>query len=404
MRRPPNPFYFAVPGRVYRKLKNARAAIDNIGAMGYNEARIGRRGKARPGWAGIAGHGGAAASPGAGGSRGCGAAPRWAVAGLFFPAAGAPLKALMGRTAVTVMLEAVFPRGGGAVSFTAGTAQGNTPRDDRLRGWASGRRAWSGRRLRQRRHLTAAGMCRVWLNKYGKGGSRMKNMLMEAALRCGVELDGHMAEQMAQFWSYLKEVNQSMNLTRVDSDAEAVERHFIDSLAPLRAGLIPRGARVLDMGSGAGFPGMPLAIARPDADVTLMDALGKRVHFLEEAARRAGVHVSAVHARAEEAARGELRERFDVVTARAVARLNVLCELALPFVRVGGVLVAYKGPAADEELDEAAVAIKRLGGGAARVLNADLPGRDARLVVIGKLTPTPKSFPRRPGDAARKPL
>ena len=120
----------------------------------------------------------------------------------------------------------------------------------------------------------------------------MKNMLMEAAARCGMELDERSAAQMAEFWAYLKEVNQSMNLTRVDSDAEAAERHFVDSLAPLKAGLIPRGARVLDVGSGAGFPGMPLAIARPDADVTLMDSLGKRVNFLGEAARRAGVRVS----------------------------------------------------------------------------------------------------------------
>ena len=115
----------------------------------------------------------------------------------------------------------------------------------------------------------------------------MKNMLMEAAARCGMELDERSAAQMAEFWAYLKEVNQSMNLTRVDSDAEAAERHFVDSLAPLKAGLIPRGARVLDVGSGAGFPGMPLSIARPDADVTLMDSLGKRVNFLSEAARRA---------------------------------------------------------------------------------------------------------------------
>ena len=267
-------------------------------------------------------------------------------------------------------------------------------------GMAQGNASWNVPKSRAAARRPLA----LWHDEQYESRLRMKNMLMEAAARCGMELDEHSAAQMAEFWAYLKEVNQSMNLTRVDSDAEAAERHFVDSLAPLKAGLIPRGARVLDVGSGAGFPGMPLAIARPDADVTLMDSLGKRVNFLSEAARRAGVRVNAVHARAEEAARGELREAFDVVTARAVARLNVLCELALPFVRVGGVLVAYKGPAADEELAEAAAAIKRLGGGAARVLSADMPGRDARLVVVKKLTPTPKSFPRRPGEAARKPI
>lgn len=229
-------------------------------------------------------------------------------------------------------------------------------------------------------------------------------MLEAAARECGLALTGDMLDALAEYWRYLVEVNAHMNLTAVTSDEEAVWRHFMDSLAPVRAGLLPAGARVLDLGSGAGFPGMPLCIARPDLDMTLLDSLKKRVDFLSEAARRTGAGAHAIHARAEEAARGGMRERYDVVTARAVARLNVLAELALPFVRVGGTLIAYKGPAAGEELAEAAEALRRLGGGDARVLPAGVPGRDSQLVVVRKLRPTPRAFPRKPGEAARKPL
>ena len=232
----------------------------------------------------------------------------------------------------------------------------------------------------------------------------MRDMLEAAARECGLALDGAMLDALAEYWRYLKEVNAQMNLTAVTSDEEAVWRHFMDSLAPVRLGLMPAGARVLDLGSGAGFPGLPLSVARPDLDVTLMDSLRKRVDFLSEAARRVGASARAVHARAEEAARGDLRERFDIVTARAVARLNSLCELALPFVRVGGALIAYKGPAADEELREAGEALRRLGGGEARVLPAGVPGRDSRLVVVRKLRPTPRAYPRKAGEAVRRPL
>lgn len=232
----------------------------------------------------------------------------------------------------------------------------------------------------------------------------MRDMLEAAARECGLVLTGDMLDALTEYWRYLVEVNAHMNLTAVTSDEEAVWRHFMDSLAPVRAGLLPPGARVLDLGSGAGFPGIPLCVARPDLDITLLDSLKKRVDFLNEAARRIGAHTHAVHARAEEAAKGDMREYYDVVTARAVARLNVLVELALPFLRVGGTLIAYKGPAADEELSQAGEALRRLGGGEAHVLPAGVPGRDSRLIVVRKLRPTPRTFPRKPGEATRKPL
>ena len=236
----------------------------------------------------------------------------------------------------------------------------------------------------------------------------MKEMLISAARECGISIDDDMTARMETYWNYLKQVNESMNLTRVSSDEEAVNRHFIDSLIPLKLNLIPTGARILDLGSGAGFPGLPLAIARPDICMVLMDSLTKRVNFLTDAAQRAGASatVTAIHARAEEAARvgSGMRESFDIVTARAVARMNVLCELALPFIRVGGALIAYKGAAAQEELAEARTAIHRLGGGNALLLPAGIPGRDEYIIAVKKLSHTPGSFPRKPGEAARKPI
>lgn len=232
----------------------------------------------------------------------------------------------------------------------------------------------------------------------------MQHELERALAEYGLPLDGDKLARMCRYWEYLKRVNEQMNLTRVTTDEDAAQRHFVDSLAAVKLNLLPQAARVLDLGSGAGFPGLPLKIARPDIDMTLMDSLGKRVDFLREAASVAGVAVTALHARAEEAARGELREAFDVVTARAVARLNVLCELSLPFVRKGGLFIAYKGAAAAEELREAARAITLLGGGDAHITSAGIQGREACLITVRKLRGTPSTYPRRPGEAGRNPI
>lgn len=234
----------------------------------------------------------------------------------------------------------------------------------------------------------------------------MKTLIQAALAQQNITVCDAALLQMAGFWEYLKEVNEHMNLTSVVSDEEAAGRHFADSLAPLSHGLIPAGAKLLDLGTGAGFPGMPLAAACPQTEVTLMDSLGKRIDFLKEASARFGIRTVCVHARAEEAAKAgsPYRDTFDIVTARAVARLNVLCELALPFVKPGGLLIAYKGPAAAEELEEAKSAIKRLGGGNASIVDCGIAGRESRLVLVRKLAPTPRTFPRRPGDAGRKPI
>lgn len=237
----------------------------------------------------------------------------------------------------------------------------------------------------------------------------MLERICEGARKMGVELPEGAAERMLRFHGLLMQANTQFNLTRVPDDpAEAADRNFLDSLSPLAQQGLVRGQRLLDLGSGSGFPGIPLAIVRPDVHVTLMDSLNKRVHFLQSVIDELGLNARAVHARAEEAAKSpEWREQFDCVTARAVAAMPVLSELALPFVRVGGLLIAYKGPAADEELAQAQAAIAQLGGGNGRILPAPIHGRedwDHRLVLVDKQRPTPKRFPRKSGEASRHPL
>ena len=226
----------------------------------------------------------------------------------------------------------------------------------------------------------------------------------------GIALPAQAGEQFLTFHALLTRANARFNLTRIPDDPrEAADRNYLDSLAPLAApGLLENVHTLLDLGSGAGFPGIPLSIVLPDVRVTLMDSLGKRVNFLNEVISELGLNAVAVHARAEEAAKTPAyREAFDAVTARAVAALPVLSELALPFVRVGGRLIAYKGPAADGELSESGAVIRRLGGGKSRVLPVRIPDRtdwDHRLVIVDKTGRTPSSFPRKPGEAGRNPI
>jgi len=237
----------------------------------------------------------------------------------------------------------------------------------------------------------------------------MRNLIADGARAMGIALHGDAADRLARFHALLTEANRTMNLTRVPDDpAEAVDRNYLDSLTPLAVPGLMDGVKTLcDVGSGAGFPGIPLAIARPDIRVTLMDSLGKRVNFLNDVIDRLQLNAEAVHIRAEEAARLEgCRDRFDLVTARAVAALPALIELAMPLARVGGRFVAYKGPALDEELAVSAAVMRRLNAGDAQCFSAAIPGRDwdHRLCVVKKLGATPRAFPRRPGEAARNPI
>jgi 16S rRNA (guanine527-N7)-methyltransferase len=230
---------------------------------------------------------------------------------------------------------------------------------------------------------------------------------MEGAAAMGIPMSQGQVEQFNTYHEMLVEANARMNLTRVPEDpAEAVDRNYLDCVAPL-AGGFPAANTAVDVGSGAGFPGIPLAIMLPDTRFTLVDALGKRVDFLKTVIDRLGLNAEALHLRAEDAARrDDLREGFDLAVARAVAPMNVLCEYMLPLVRVGGKMLALKGPGLDEELAQAENALRLLGGELERVQPLAIPGRDwnHRAAWIAKTAPTPQKYPRRAGTVEKKPL
>ena len=212
-------------------------------------------------------------------------------------------------------------------------------------------------------------------------------------------------EKLLDFCGMLLEKNKVMNLTAVTDPMEVVTRHFLDC-ASAGALLDLAGKNLVDVGCGAGFPGMPLALMYPALQVTLLDSLGKRIRFLQECIEAIGVpNASAVHARAEEFAK-EHREQFDLATSRAVARMNVLAELSLPLVRVGGLFAAMKSTNCDEELREAVRGISLLGGEVEAVHDYPIPLTDTtqRLVMIRKVRPTPGKYPRPFGRISAAPL
>ena len=235
----------------------------------------------------------------------------------------------------------------------------------------------------------------------------MIELLLTRAEAAGIPLTREQAEKIGIYHRMLTEANARFNLTRVPDDpAEAVDRNYLDCLMPLR-GEMPEMKRAIDVGSGAGFPGVPLAICMPATRFVLLDSLGKRVEFLKQVIAELGLNAEATHLRAEDAARKpELREGFDLATARAVAPLNLLAEYLLPFTRTGGWMLAYKGPTAEEELGQARNALEVLGGRHLRTESAPIPGRDweHKLVWIEKTGPTPEKYPRKAGKPEKAPL
>lgn len=210
-------------------------------------------------------------------------------------------------------------------------------------------------------------------------------------------------DKLLRFSDALLEKNKVMNLTAVEDPMEVVTRHFLDCAAA-GALLELRGKTIIDVGCGAGFPGVPLAILHETAQITLLDSLRKRIDFLDETLSMLSIqNAQAVHARAEEYGH---RERFDLATSRAVARLSMLSELSLPFVRVGGLFAAMKSTACDDELAEAANAIALLGGEVEAVRDYRVPLTDVtqRLVMIRKVRETPEKYPRRFAKMSSHPL
>jgi 16S rRNA (guanine527-N7)-methyltransferase len=237
--------------------------------------------------------------------------------------------------------------------------------------------------------------------------------LMDGASALGLRLT---PTQQASFQLYYEELviwNQKFNLTAIIEYEQVQIRHFLDSLSCLlaretRLTLGRPGAKMIDVGAGAGFPGLPLKLVCPATRLTLLEATGKKVTFLEHVVQRLGVQtVTAINARAEELAHDFAhREQYDLALARAVAELPVVAEYTLPFCKVGGWVVAQKGEAAAAEAWSAERAITILGGALRRVIPVELPGlpEDRSLVVIEKVSPTPANYPRRPGIPAKRPL
>lgn len=232
----------------------------------------------------------------------------------------------------------------------------------------------------------------------------MKEIILFEFRSANVPLSEETAEKLAALSAFMLEYNRKVNLTRITEPKEIAEKHFLDSILPLTLLDVPRGTKCADIGTGAGFPALPMKLYRPDLDFTLIDSLGKRVTYLKLACEKLGVECSALHARCEEAARDpKLRERFGFVTARAVAALNVLCEYCLPFVAVGGSFAAMKG--AQDETDGAENAIRLLGGEIEAIRRYSLPNGDRRsLVLIRKIKETPPRYPRAGGVISKKPL
>ena len=230
----------------------------------------------------------------------------------------------------------------------------------------------------------------------------------EDLLRRGLEVYGlntDPAPRLLTFAEMLLEKNQVMNLTAITDPVDVAQLHLLDCAAVLTIADL-KGKTVVDVGTGAGFPGMPLQLLEPSAKLTLLDSLNKRIGFLQEVCDTLGLkNTRCVHARAEEYARDH-REKFDFATSRAVAALNMLCELALPMVKVGGAFLAMKSVDCDEELRQAKSAIAQLGGAVEDVRDYTIPGTDVRhrVVIIRKVKPTPAAFPRAFARIKKNPL
>lgn len=232
-------------------------------------------------------------------------------------------------------------------------------------------------------------------------------ILSDCATKAGFPLYDTQLAQFARYAELLLEWNEKMNLTAITEPTEIVTKHFVDSLYGLP--YLAAGDRLIDVGTGAGFPGIPLKIARPDLSLTLLDSLNKRLNFLNAVVSELSLaDAKTVHARAEEGAakKSPLREQFDVAVSRAVAQLNTLAEYCLPYVKAGGTFLAYKGGDVEEECMNAKNAVKTLGGEIADIVKYTIPTTDIThsLVVIKKLKPTADIYPRQQGRITKKPL
>lgn len=231
---------------------------------------------------------------------------------------------------------------------------------------------------------------------------KMKNALIEGLPNLGLQLSEQTAQRLCDFGNAVIEQNKVMNLTAITEPAQVARLHLLDSLSLLTLQDL-REKKVVDVGCGAGFPGVPLKIACPEMELTLLDSLGKRMAWLEQVLPDLGVDANCITARAEEYVAG-CREAYDVATSRAVARLNILLELTAPYVKVGGAVLAMKGTAAQEELEEAKNAVQKLGLKVEKLAEFPADGTAHTVIVLRKVKPTPAQYPRRYAKIKQNPL
>lgn len=233
------------------------------------------------------------------------------------------------------------------------------------------------------------------------------------ALKKALELMGGPSDEVTvnKYQQYMKGVldwNEKVNLTNITDPEEFVIKHFIDSIICIDYPEFEEADKIIDVGTGGGFPGVPLAIAAPDKEFILMDSLNKRLKIIDELCGQIGIgNVTTVHARAEELAKNKAhREQYDLCVSRAVANMATLAEYCLPFIKVGGCLMAYKGPDAEREVEEARKALFLLGGQVEEIREGNLKefGIDHKVVIIKKVKNTPSKFPRKAGTPAKEPL
>ena len=231
----------------------------------------------------------------------------------------------------------------------------------------------------------------------------IRSVIQDGSALMGIELDDEKVSKLIIYARVLKEWNEKINLTAITGDEDIAIKHFLDSLSALCTGKVK--GRVIDVGTGAGFPGMVLKIADPGIELTLLDSLNKRVTFLKALGEETECEeVEYVHSRAEDAGQNKLyREKFDTVVSRAVANMTVLSEWCLPFVKPGGYFLALKGPLAEAELNDAKRAIHILGGEVMDIFNVKIPYSDLehKIIIVKKVRHTPMKFPRKPGIASK---